>query len=637
MWLSQFYAPLNIPNFLVILLIFLQLEIIGFVIIKLFSLPKFLRFGAWIMGMGIFVFLWFWLHFFLPFNPALVWLSLLFLTSLSFPFYCQQKAWVSLFESIKFNFWPFLFLILIWKPLRVWLSMPPYLWDEMAYHYYSPAQLASETNWGFSTYGLYGMIPRFFDTAYVLLFSMMKTQMAARFFHFGVFLSMIQITGSFLKKNLSLLALLVFTLVSMFFDLEIMRSATFGYVDTGTASLVILASLSLSLLITQKKIVHLYSFAIWISLALASKYSVLMIAFSFSLILIIFFIRDNFGQINNFFSKKIIIIKLFLLLIIFGGFWYLKNLAYTWNPIYPFLFPCKPGIKCQTQQAFFTDWTTSFSLSNIKEISLAVFRGNSELLVVTITSILAAFLIAYLTKNKVVRSLLGVILTAVFLEILLASKTSGFLDRYFFHWILFVPLLLALPWQSFKKIKKLAFEKQLALGFLMLIIAFFQLKTNKKIIFWQLNHFNNPEVIGVLPLAFAQGKVDIHTWIQINFPQTYGIINWCGEKKPEPIVLFTTDPMMIWRSPEGLQRVFMVNCQWQTMSALESPKFEQEVKLLEDGKAYLVSLVPCQPKEKNPFEENSPEAVRYQTNQEIICRAQEIAPHLYEFIPTQAN
>ncbi|EKE20874.1 MAG: hypothetical protein ACD_7C00454G0002, partial [uncultured bacterium] len=67
MHLSDFFATLNFYNLSIFLLSFIIFDAAGVNIACVLKPEKYLRSVYWIWGLALFVFLWFILHFFLPF------------------------------------------------------------------------------------------------------------------------------------------------------------------------------------------------------------------------------------------------------------------------------------------------------------------------------------------------------------------------------------------------------------------------------------------------------------------------------------------------------------------------------------------------------------------------------------------
>lgn len=635
MTLANFFAPLSVFNLLFTFFVFYQLEIVGFFIAKKLKFDEYSRFAWWILGLGVFVFLWFVLHFLISFNSAFILLSLVSLSSLTFPYYVNHQAWKSLIKSITSFPLTFLLLLIVIKRLSYWLSVPPYSWDEMAYHYYPVSKLFFENKWPFGLYEFYTMLPRFFETSFALLFSVTRTQVAARLIHFGIFFSILHCTAQFLKKRVSTASAVVFTISALFLNTLRLREATSGYIDVGVASLLLMAMFSLLLLIYEKKSKHLLALAVWLSLALAAKYSVLLSAVSIVFFVLVFFIRDNFSKITRISKGKILSFAKFILLLsaiafVFGGFWYFKNLLYTYNPIYPFFFPCRAGLNCGNGQSFFEGWTTAFTWENRNIILLSVFQENPILLVLTVLSALAAFTIAFATKHKFVKIFLSVLVVNTFLEVLIASRITGYLGRYFLHWSLYIPLFLALPWMDvWKKWPK---DKVLkgSLIFLLFFLSITQLRRLRPMVWGQIEVFNRSEKF--LPSdvkAYGDASINIYDWIKIRFPDFYQVIYWCGDRN-EQTTLVMADPQLIWTSHNGLSRAYFIYCQIDADllnpdGTIKQDKIDNYIQ----NEAYLTSLATCGESMENPFLYEIHQKY-YDLNQQLVCSADEIVPHVYK-------
>ena len=163
MQLSDFFATFNLFNTSIFFFAFIVFDAIGTNIAYLLKPTSYLRPVFWIWGLGLFVFLWFLLHFLIPFWPQYVWISLISCLIFSLPLYIKQKGPISFIQTLLQFPYPLLVIPLIFKPFYFLLNSPPFYTDEMAYHFYSPAQLLLENKWPFLGSGapsMYHMYPR---------------------------------------------------------------------------------------------------------------------------------------------------------------------------------------------------------------------------------------------------------------------------------------------------------------------------------------------------------------------------------------------------------------------------------------------------------------------------------------------
>ncbi|MEN8253406.1 MAG: hypothetical protein ABFQ62_03470 [Patescibacteria group bacterium] len=640
MILSDFFNPPNLFNIFLIFFIFFQLEILGTFFASKLNLPDYTRPSWWILGLATHVFVWFILHFFIPFNQGIVLLIFLGLGGLALPFYYQEKSWKSLLRAIADFPWLFLLILLVARNLFLWISAPPYAWDEMAYHFYSPANLVFEEVWPFDRFEFYTMLPRFFETGFVLFFSATRTHVAARILHFAIFFSNIFSIAIFLRRRIHWFVAFLFSVLMLFLSTSTIKSATTGYIDIGTASIILLAFISLSALIIEGKLSDLRSLVVWLSLALASKYSVLMFVLASVLLLASKFfssyliqLKDSFkNEKNNFLKKSLTELGLISMIFFFlAGFWYAKNALLTWNPLYPFVFNCKQDLVCSMGQDFLSGFTLAFSWENRQEIINSVFQKEQAVFHLTVLSLIATALLGFMTKNKYVKKINSLLIILISLEILIAFKITGFHSRYYSHWNLLVPIALSLPWFVLGQINKFKKDKAkyYASIFFVIVLAWSQYSVVKPVLVKQLEDFNKHEAVPTEILAYAKGQIDIYDWTRNSFPDYYPAIHWCGEKR-EKTILLMTDPELIWWSGNGLARAFFVYCKFDAdLIGHDNSREEEKIKKYIQDEAYLTSLVPCDENLENKYTDKKHREY-FKLNQELICQSEEIVPGIYK-------
>lgn len=633
MILADFFSPITFELILKSIFFFIVLDIIGNGIADKLKFPKWLRLFYWVFGLGILVFVWFCLHFFIAFDSNLIWASLIFLC---FPFlksYFANKQIMKLFKEIILFPIPLLLLYPVAKSMIIALSLPPYIWDEMAYHYISPNQLIYENIWNFSTpiyensLNLYSMLPRFLDTAYIIGFSLTKSYVLARFIHFFLFVSGVFVIGQYLKQKISFFSGAFFVLLAYYLTPSILGGSASGYIDSGTAIIQTVTIITLFDCILNTRKQKPYAFFSLVGLTIASKYTVLSSTLSmiilFSFIDIIKNKRLILENFNIYFKSRVKIVFYFILLsLIFGGYWYVKNLILTGNPIYPFIFSCINGLDCGSGQEFFSGWATEINFSNRMLIINSVFQDNLNIFWLTLASLLISVFIGNYLKNKVMRFFPLLIIAIIFVDLMLAKNISGFIDRYFYHWFLLIPIILSLPWK-YVKIKK----RRLFIIFTILLNIFvhFHLVSTWHIINENISSINSDEVVTPIRRNFASHKLSIDEWIAHLFPEMKGVINYCGnlEKNQDLIVI---DPSLIWTSYEGLMRVYLVNCNIKIL-----PPSVSIEDLTQDNNLIFTSLANCNKNSIDVIYNDRILDTYYELNQKLVCNAQRIDNHLYKF------
>jgi len=444
--LNNFFAPLGIGNILVFFAFVACCEIIGFSLAKIFikKIPEFLRGAVWLLGLGLVVLLYFLSHFFVPFAfpTALICIIVLLIPALKT--YLQEKGWQSIILFLRQNLFPLLLLLPVLPLIFIKSSLPPYVWDEMAYHYISPSTLYYEKVWRLGS-GFMENIPRLLETAYIFLFSLTKTYATARLLHFSIFVTFLLVIFKFLNDNFGKLpAILYFILVAYHGETFLTRS-TFGYIDVATASLVMVGILCLVDFFLKNKFEDLMMGAAFWGMAVGTKYSSLSPFVVYLLVIFALILRRKLFK-RQYFKNYFMAILLFLLM---GGYWYLKNFIHTGNPIYPFLtslFGCRfPS--CPTVS--YGDWTLPFTLANTRAILDRIFASNQ---LFKLLFFLSPFL-AFFHSEKFVRKIFCLIFITVLVEILLVRMISGYDPRYFYHWQFLSVFLIVLPtshlWKKF--------------------------------------------------------------------------------------------------------------------------------------------------------------------------------------------
>lgn len=623
MQLTDFFAPISIYNVSIFILAFTVFDAIGIKISSKIMGPLYLRPIFWIFGLAIFVFVWFILHFFLPFWPVYVWTSLIFFGLLFLPGYLKNKRYQSLLKAfVSFPF-PFIFLLIGAKPLFFLLSAPPYWTDELAYHFYSPSQLFTETAWPFlDGLGLYNMVPRFLNTSYTLMFSLSKTYVTARILHLHLVFSAIYAISLFIKKRINSYAAVFYSFFALLSSSYFLYQSTLGYVDAGAAIFANLFLVVVADFLYERKRELLTSAAIILGLVIGIKYTIL--AFLGSVIVIAFIIIIISGQFKrSLFSNSLTAI---IFAIIFGGYWYIKNIILTGNPIFPFLFKCFRAIQCGTGYDFFASWSTPLDGYHFEFIRNVIFQNNLRFLSVTVAFLLFSIVISFVLKLRQLKLLSLLIPSAVLMEILISKNISGFELRYFFHWVLLIPLILVLPFGILSKTTLFSKKFQLMISVILTLLLF---STAGLVALQNIKRLYEPDFVPGFVRNYAMGRTDILKWIDYYAPQTNEIIKWCGENRPMQNLL-VIDPSLIWSGYE--LRAFMINCNLNIIGPETNTVIDTYAKELRTkyNNSYLVSLNRCgSVKPELTFDASKELLAMHELNMKIVCSSGEISKNLY--------
>ena len=627
MQLSELFGTFNLQNLSIFLLSFIIFDAAGVNVACLLNPQKYLRFVYWLWGLALFVFIWFCLHFFLPFWPVYVWVSLIIFGLLSLPLYLKHKGPLTLVQSIKNFPYPFLVIPLIFKPFYFLLNAPPYYTDEMAYHFYSPVQLMLETHWPFwpvtGPPPLYFMMPRTLDTGFVLMFSLTKTYATARLLNFLlVFSSFYAISVYFREKIGKLPAILLIFLFPLMTASTFLSASTLGYVDAGAAVLGILFLITMTDFMSKPNKSKLFVSAIVLGLAVSMKNTIIAFLGSVSAVSIILFLIIYRRRIRKkIFNKNLLIITSLVILffIIFGGYWYLKNFLISGNPIYPMVFQCWHGWTCGTDKSFFQAWAGAMmDYEHFPIIKNVLFQQSNLLFFLTMISLVSGFLIGLITKNKIIKYLIFIIVWAVIIEILISKNFTGWELRYYFHWFLLIPVLLIMPFAIYTKLKNI--PKAIILIYFIYFIAFGYSAGN--VVGKNLIRINKDDFVPANIRNYAMHRFGLNEYLDSAFPKLSQFIKWCGVNRPLQEVVFL-DPALAWFSSEWVMRIYMVNCRLSLMD-LDGDRSQK--------KYVVVSETPCTHGEPYPTKNKDPDIQEFhKLSQKYVCSGKEIMKYLYEY------
>lgn len=647
MTINDFFHPLNTYNILIFTFAFFVFDSIGVNFAYFLKFPGFLRPVFWIYGLGLFVFIWFLLHFYLPFDAWYILITLLFAAIISFPVYFKQKGPLILFsELIKFPI-PFIFILPVIAYMLSIISLPPYISDELAYHYYSinTVFINPAGSWNFpQNIYLYPMLPRFLETGYILFFSLTKTYAVARLLHFLIFFSSIFSIAIFLRKNLNIISAAIYVFLVLFLQGLLLIESTFGHIDAGAAALTNLTLITVSGYLLTKQKGYAFAAAGLFGLAIGIKYTIFTFLIAVVLAGLILIIMEKSREISkilqeikrkSFLLKQLIYFSIILFLVlIFGGYWYIKNYFVTGNPIYPFLFACKNNISCAVKSEFFSGWRVALDINNFETIKNELFQNNNNLFIAMLVSLLLGLVFSFLTKNKILKILSLIIPLTISIEIIISRPISGFLLRYYYHWVILIPLALSLPFVALQKIKKPFYAISV---FALIIYCFFLLQTTLPMVLQTIPRINTGYYIqgDERIKKYAERQIPTEEWVEFAFPKMGSIAKWCGVNKPR-VNIYYSDPKIIWfNGYEGGIFIYLVNCDIINIGILSDDN-NADSFISSTGKTnpviYYMSVEKCNP--IDPPKYDDPEVKKqYEANQRLVCRGEEILKNLY-IIPT---
>ncbi len=616
MQLTDFFHPIDPFNLAYFIFSLLAFEISGNYLAEKFHAPSFLRPVHWLFGLGIWVFAWFILHFFLPFKFGFVFLSLTILFLLPLKYYLKNKKYLSIFKILQDNKWFILSILIIFPFLIVKSSEPPYQWDEVAYHYYSPAKLNLETVWNFYSLsepnvpGFYQNLPRGLETAFLALFSLANTYVGARLLHISILITGIFAVSLFIKQVAGTLSSVGFYFLSIFFWYGILHSSSWGTIDTGTATLIMLGTTLNMHLILTKDIKILPNNFIFFGLALGAKYTALPVLITNILAFFAIFLPDLKKLSLKLVKKSLFYIILGLILfLIFGGYWYLKNFLLTKNPLYPFYLPCQIE-KCMELSQDIT-WGHPLDFKVWAVMFEDIFWGNFLLLGLFFFS----FVVGLLNSSDKIRKIALFLLILSILELLsLFFIQKAFFVRYVVYWWFYISFAISLTltkWTKPKILKIISFLVILSV----VISTIFAIYDSKR--------------MRSVDIRYAARRMSIEEWNHYYFPEMHKVVSWCGEKR-SMTDLYILDPGLIWDSGESLFRGLLINCNLKLIPFKDKTKEEMidYVKNLK-GEVYIATIFECGRTDYPGYGPDKLTKALNEANQNLICQSKKVVDHLY--------
>jgi hypothetical protein len=625
--LGDFFQPLNFLTLFYFICLFLFFDFTGtFIKHKLLKISdKGTRIVNWLLGFGFFIFLWFLLSLFITPGRDQILISITVVTIFTLPDYIKNGEYKHLIGEIWNLRTPLLVIAPFLPAVFVKASLPPYYSDEIAYHFISPFTLHTLAPIKYLG-GFFSSLPRTLDLFWQLVFTLFHTYSVARLFHFMILVTAILFTYLILKKNFGFLSGFLFVLIFFALPQDIVFTSTLGFVDVGAFSVLLVGVVSaIDFFLTEDRGSLLLATAFW-AMSLGIKYTGLtaFVPFLTTFLVTLCMLRKRLFRL---FSAGFVI-KLMVIFLLFGGFWYVRNFIWWGNPIYPFIFPCwgTHVLKCPITSSYFGNWTTKINISNLMPILNQLFPKAWFVLV----AIAVSPILAFLTKGKEIKRIFILIFIPVILELIILKYFSGFTIRYQQHLQLYLILTIAIIFtQKYRK----RFINVTTAGVLILLMVgsislyVFTLR------YTYTQSLNRNEVL------YAIGQMTIYDWVDIHFPRMKFITRWCenpSDNKPTPLAVF--EPPLIWENlqydDEYYLRSFVTNC------FVETPAFKNltttEVQYLKEKKmnVWIASISKCVPPDQivptYPYETESDLSMR-KTNNKIICQSTEVGQHLFYF------
>lgn len=624
--LSEFYQPLNLSILFHGLIFFIFFDALGTFVKNLIFKRKdtnSFRVLNWLLGFGFFMFVWFFLRLFIPPREDNVIISAILFILVSFPSYLKNghlKKFISAIWQLKV---PLLVIAPLLPAVFVKASLPPYYADEMAYQFIPPYFLKLIDIWRFDG-GLYSNVPQLLNTFFNLAFAITKTYSIVRLFHFLILVTAFSFAYLKLKNHFGRLVAFLFVFTFFSLPIDIVLTATLGYVDVATYSFILIGIVSMIDHLFSGKYESLVFSTIFWAMALGTKYTAVTIFVTFmtTYLAVIFYKHKSIFQKL---TQPKVLLKCSILFILFGGYWYIKNLLAYGNPIYPFLLPCLRFAQyCQTQAVNFFAWTTPITLQNMPGIIKELLPANFPLQ----TALFMAPILAFFNRNSKTRFFSFILTLTIILELLLLKQFSGFYARYQQHLQLLMLLLISIQIGNSYRSQSLEFITK---GYYLIIFFYIFASYITTTIYT-----NSLKFVNWTEINYARGKIDVYGWVDQRFPKVKSGIDWC-ENPPggKPLALARFDPDMIWYEYDGFMRSFMTNCYFEN-PPLEGLPIEDVLATAIEKKLQFWTISPnrCLPQnevKKHLDYEGDHQLYLRRLNNIVVCHSNEVKPNLYYF------
>lgn len=212
---------------------------------------------------------------------------------------------------------------------------PPHATDELHYHLPEVREIVTNerVDLSFGGHPFYGNIPKLME----IIFAVGKTISSYQLSHalnFAVLVGFLLVIFGLIKRHYGLRAAsLSVLLISWFTDFT--WNASTAFIDAATTAFEISALLFILDWTRQKSRVSFFLSAILIGIAVSMKYSPLPTAVFILCVITFKLYKDHQMQVGSLIKT---ILPYLLTSVLFGGFWYIKNLVKLGNPFYPLYF-----------------------------------------------------------------------------------------------------------------------------------------------------------------------------------------------------------------------------------------------------------------------------------------------------------
>ncbi len=422
--------------------------------------------------------------------------------------------------------------VLILGSLYLSAMRPPHASDELHYHFPQAIQIVEnyKIDLSFGGHYFYGNIPKLMDVIFAAGIAISGYSLAHAL-NFAIMFGFLVIVFGIIHEHFGIRAASLSILLLVLFD-DFTWNGITGYIDTATTSFEIGALLfTIEWVLTKNKL-SFFIGASLIGLALSMKYSP---APTFLYLLLVVFL---FALLRERSHRKSLISTLIIyggLTLVFGGFWYVKNIVLFGNPTYPLYFGHKGATEMQYASLInalhqFRPKTLATFFELIKHY--LTFNGSTVYL-----SFYLAFLASFVKKN---RKFSLILLTYYVLYVFYWFFFATHQIRFLAPGIVVASILMAIV------LSKVRIRTWLAIGSVLFFIGimtnYFTRSFSYKTI-WNNYWFTK---LNVVRRQYALGNETKSQFLRRHFGCQYAVIEYLEENMLEGGVI---DNWTVWHGP----------------------------------------------------------------------------------------
>lgn len=418
------------------------------------------------------------------------------------------------------------FALIMLAALYLSAMRPPSASDELHYHFPQVRQIVESKRVGlsFENGPYYGNIPKQMEIIFAMGASLNNYSLSHAL-NLMIFVGFLAIVFGLINKRFGLKAAAFSVLLLVMFD-DLTWNATVGFIDTAGIAMEIGSLLFFLEWYRSKSFASLLTAGSLLGLAFAIKYTPAPTAIFIAALILISIISTGKKVDNNLIKFSI---YFFLAALLFGGYWYVKNLVLFGNPFYPFYLGHR-GI---------SDFEYAGILQDVRKFQPKTLPGFMSLIgyfqtingATTYLSFFAAPLVLFLRKGTKNKKMLVILLLYVLFYFLYWFFLATHQVRFFASALVITIILTSII------LSKIGERIIITLA----LIALFLLSLNQT--YWR--SFWNQK-LHITESRYALGKINEREFLSEEFGCQYSVIKYLEDNNLKGGVI---DNWSIWFDP----------------------------------------------------------------------------------------